>query len=238
MSSLNYTNYVSQLANLMVQLSSEANFQTFLPGCIDYAENRILRELDLQTSRVADSTTTVSSGVRNFPVPTTVGTFVVVEQVNILTPVGAVSSGTRNPLTYVTKEYLDFAWPSAVTNTGVPLFFTVLNSSTIILGPAPDAAYPAEVIGTQRPASLSAANSSTFLTQNLPDVFMAASMVFASAYQRDFGPATDNPQSGATWETQYKMLMMSADQEEMRKRFMGPAWQPMKASQTTTPQRV
>lgn len=238
---LNYTTYVDQLSNLMVQNSTAAEFVTFLPGCIDYAEQRIYRELDLQTTRVADATTTVSSGVRTFTLPTTSpnGNFVVVEQINILTPVTATSSdGTRNPLTPVTKEYLDFAWPSATANTGVPLFMAPLNQTTYILGPSPDAAYYAEVIGTVRPVPLSASNSSTFLTQNLPDVFMAASMVFASAYQRDFGPATDDPAKGSTWESQYKNLMASANIEELRKRFMGPAWQPMTPSPVATPPRV
>ncbi len=239
--SLNYTTYVDQLSNLMVQGSTEANFLTFLPGCIDYAEQRIYRELDLQTTRVADATTTVSSGVRNFTIPTTTpnGNFVVVEQINILTPVTATSSyGTRNPLTLVTKEYLDFAWPSAASNTGVPLFMAPLNQTTFIFGPAPDAAYTAEVVGTIRPLPLSASNSSTFLTQNLPDVFMAASMVFATAYQRNFGAMADDPAQGVTWEGQYKTLMASANIEELRKRFMGPAWQPMTPSPVATPPRV
>lgn len=239
--SLNYTTYVDQLSNLMVQNSTDTNFLTFLPGCIDYAEQRIYRELDLQTARVADASTTVSSGVRNFTLPTTTpnGNFVVVEQINILTPVTAGSSdGTRNPLTLVTKEYLDFAWPSATSNTGVPLFMAPLNQTTFILGPSPDAAYTAEVIGTIRPLPLSASNSSTFLTQSLPDVFMAASMVFASAYQRDFGPATDDPSKAGTWESQYRTLMQSANMEELRKRFMGAAWQPMTQSPTATPPRV
>src|SRR4051812_48127323 len=187
---LNYTTYTAQLANLMVQDPTDANFVTFLPGAIDYAEQRIYRELDLQVTRVVD-TTTASSASRNLDYPTAIGTYLVVEQINVITPVTALSSnGTRNPLTMVTKEYLDFAWPSAVTNQGVPLFFAPLDNDIVVLGPSPDAAYQAEFVGTQRPTPLSAFNSSTFLTQNLPDVFMAASMVFASAYQRDFGATT------------------------------------------------
>src|SRR3954470_5557873 len=171
---LNYTTYKDQLANLMVQDQTDANFVTFLPGAIDYAENRIYRELDLQVTRVVD-TATVSSASRNLDYPTGLGTYLVVEQINVITPSTALSSyGTRNPLTPVTKEYLDFAWPSARANQGVPLFFAVLDNNTVILGPAPDAPYQAEFVGTQRPTPLSASNSSSFLTQNLPDVFMAA----------------------------------------------------------------
>lgn len=236
--SLNYTTYTSQLSNLMVQVSGDPNFQTFLPGCIDYAEQRMLRELDFLFTRDQDNSTTLSSGSRSVLLSTVSGSFVVVEQISVITPVTAgTSNGTRNPLTRVTKEYLDFAWPNS-TATGVPIYFTTIDNATFVVGPAPDAGYLLEITGTQRPAPLSAANSSTFISINLPDVFMAASMVFATAYQRDFGAMVDDPQRAASWESQYKILMMSANIEELRKRFMGPAWQAMTPSPVATPARV
>lgn len=238
--SLDYTTWVAQLANLMVQQSTNAEFQTFLPGCRDYAEQRMYRELDLQVSRVSDSTSTLSSGVRTFAVPTSSnGTpFVVVEQFNVWTPVGATSSNaTRVPLTPVTKEFMDFAWPTAASYTGVPVYYAPVNNTTYIVGPAPDGAYPLEVVGTVRPTPLSSTNTSTFLTLYLPDAFMAASMIFASAYMRDFGAQSDNPQMSGSWETQYTTLMQSANSEELRKRFQGQAWQAMTPNQIATPPR-
>jgi len=223
----------------MVQSQTDPNYVTFLPGCIDYAEQRIYRELDLQVSRVVDISATVSSGVRNFTLPTSIGTYLVVEQINIITPATALSSnGTRNPLTPTTKEVLDFSWPNASSNTGVPIYFAPINNTTYVMGPAPDQAYLAEVIGTQRPTPLSASNSSTFLTQNLPDLFIAASMVFASGYMRNFGAQVDDPQMPGSWEGQYTKLMQSANIEELRKRFMGPAWQSMQPSPIATPPRM
>jgi hypothetical protein len=77
---------------------------------------------------------------------------VVVEQINVITPVTAgASNGSRNPLTPITKEYLDFAWPNS-TNTGVPVYFAPVDGETFLVGPAPDAAYVLEVVGTQRVA--------------------------------------------------------------------------------------
>ena len=96
--SLNYTTYVSQLANLMVVSSADTNFATFLPGCIDYAEQRIYREIDLLYTQVttATSATILSSGDRNFTLPTTNGTYITVDNINVITPVGTLSSaGTR-----------------------------------------------------------------------------------------------------------------------------------------------
>ncbi len=239
--SINYTTYTSQLANLMVQSTTDPNFVTFLPGCIDYAEQRIYRELDLQATRTFDATETLSSGDRTWTLPVlSSAVAVVVEQLNIWTPVGGTSSNiTKVPLTAVTKEYLDFAWPTNLSSrTGVPIYFAPVSNVDYIVGPAPDQGYTLEFVGTMRPAPLSASNSSTYLTQSLPDLFIAASMVFATAYQRDFGAMVDDPQRATSWETQYKTLRDSANVEELRKRFLGPAWQAMQPTPIATPPRM
>ena len=236
---LTYTTYVSQLANLMVQDSTTTDFQTFLPGCIDYAEQRMYRELDLQVTRVTDTTGTFITNNQQFTLPTGSGSFVVVEQINVFTPLGSNQvDGTRTPLIPVTKEFINATWPSNTANTDVPQYFAPLSNTVYLVAPSPDAAYTAEVVGTIRPTPLSSSNTSTFLTANLPDVFMAASMIFASAYQRDFGGQTDNPPQAVSWEAEYGKLMMSANYEELRKRFMGPAWQPMSVSPIASPPRV
>ena len=235
--SINYTSYVAQISNLIVTSTADANFNTMLPGMIDYAENRIYRELDIQNSRVSDTTTTLSSGY-NFVTLPTAQYILVAEQFNVLSPVGSLSSnGTRNPLTFVTKEYLDFAWPTS-TATGMPIYYAPLNDTTYKIGPAPDKAYPLEIVGTVRPAALSASNSSTWLTLHVPDLFIAASMVFASGYMRNYGAQADDPQMPGSWESQYKTLFASANAEELRKRFQSQGWQGMTPNQLATPPRV
>jgi hypothetical protein len=206
--SLTYTTYVDQLANLMVIGSTDANFLTFLPGCIDYAEQRIYRELDLLYVQQTDTSQSVSSGDRNFTLPTSIGTFIVVNTFNVIVPAGATAAtGTRVPLIPVDLSLIDAVYPSNTAITGVPEFYSRYSNTDVVLGPAPEAAYLAEVIGTQRPAPLSATNTTTILTEYIPDVFMAASMVFATGYMRDFGAQADNPQMGASWEAQYKTLI-------------------------------
>lgn len=231
--SLNYTTYVAQLSNLMVIGSTDANFTTFLPGCIDYAEQRIYRELDLLSERVTDNTGTFTTNSRDFTLPTTFGTYIVVEQINCFTPTGTTtSSGTRSPLNPSTKEFIDAVYPNSQLATGVPAYFAPISNTDYIVGPAADATYIAEVVGTQRPNPLSVSNSSTVITQYIPDVMIAASMVFATGYQRDFGAQSNDPQASQSWEVQYRTLMESANAEQLRAQFMGSAWN--KASPTTT----
>lgn len=223
---MDYPTYVSQLANLMVIGSTDTNFITFLPGCIDYAEQRIYRELDLLFTQVTDNSAQVSSGVQEFFVPTSIGTFITVDQLNIITPAGTLSSlGTRVPLVPVSPEFINNAYPTANSSlTNTPEYYAMRSNSLVLLGPVPDGPYFAETIGIQRPASLSVGNSSTILTQYIPDVFMAASLVFAFGYMRDFGGMSDNPQGSQSWEAQYQLLIKSATVEQFRAKHESQGW--------------
>jgi hypothetical protein len=207
-----WSNYVDQVSNLMEIQSTSSNFQTMLPGMIDYAEQRIWREMDPLRQQVGDSATSVSSGVRTVTLSTLSGVFITLDQVNILSS----NSSTRYPTTPVSREVMDAIYPSGSNVTGIPQFYAMASDTVALLGPAPDQAYPIEYIGIQRPTPLSSINSSTFLTQYCPELFVAASMVFAFGYMRDFGGQSDNPQAAQSWETQYKTLFPSALQEAMR----------------------
>lgn len=236
--SYNYTGYVNQLTNLMVVASSDANFQTFLPGCIDYAEQRLYRELDLVGTSVVDSGACVVNN-RLFNLPTNFGNFLVVDDMNVITPVTAgTSNGTRNPLYPVTTNFINACYPNNTSGTGVPRFMAILNSSQMMIGPVPDQAYTVEVLGTQRPTPLSSSNTTTILTTMLPDLFMAASMVFATGYQRDFGSQSDDPQRAVSWQAQYDKLFASANVEELRKQYQSQAWTAQQPNPVATPPRA
>jgi hypothetical protein len=237
---MNYTTYVSQISDLTVIASTSVsvNFQTFINGCIDYAEQRIYRETDLLATVITDATTSLSSNNRNFSLPTSQGIFLTVDKINVITPAGTPSSaGTRVPLSNTSWDFIDAIYPGNGTPS-TPQFWAMKNNTSILVGPVPDASYVVEVVGEQRPTPLSVTNSSTILTQMLPDLFIAASMVYASGYMRDFGGNTDDPQQGNSWEQQYQKLFQSAYTEEVRKRHMSQGWTSQLPNQIATPQRV
>ena len=62
--SYTYTTYTAALAELMVTSDADANFTGILPSIIDYAEQRIYRELDLPYTNTTDSSATVTAGQR------------------------------------------------------------------------------------------------------------------------------------------------------------------------------
>lgn len=236
--SLTYATWQAQLANLMATTTTDPNFVVMLPGAIDYAEQRGYRDLDLQYTIVTDSTGALTISNRNFtlPVNTAAGfvgsTFIVVNNVNLITPAGTpASTGSRTPLTPVSQAVIDASWPSSASNTGQPSVYCRPNSTQLTVGPSPDGAYVLEVIGTQRPQPLSATNTSTILTTYVPDLFMAASMIYASGYMRNFGAQSDDPRMAASWEGQYMNLLKSAQVEQFRARFESAGY----SSQTPSP---
>lgn len=226
---MNYTSYVASLANFMATTTvSNPDFDNFLPNCIQYAEDRIYRELDLLNTVVANSTQTLTAGNRSFALPSngTNGVFYTVTGINVITPQGATpDTGTRNQLAAVTLDYLNAVWNSNKV-LAVPQNFAMINQFNLAVGPWPDENYILEVVGTIQPEPLSATNPTTFLTQYLPDLFFAASMILASGYMRDFGSQSDNPAQSQSWESTYQTLLKSALLLELRKKYAGPGWTP------------
>ncbi len=237
MTGLTYSSFITAVTTLIPVSATDVNFVAITPFAIDYTEERISRELDLLSSGVRD-TGALTTGSRNFALPTTQGTFVVVNSISAVTPAGttAPNDGTRTPLVRVTSDFLDLSWPS-VTGATLPRYYAMLSQSLAIVGPWPDAAYTLEVYGTQRFLPMSDTNTSNFLSTNLPDLYLAAAMVFYAGYMKNFGAQADDPKMAQSWETQYGLLKASAETEEFRKRAMGSAWTPMTQSPQAQPPR-
>ena len=231
------TSYVNQIATLAVVATDDPAYVTILPQMIANAELRIYRELDFVFTSISTTAYSLTVGSRSINVPA--GTLVVPEQINVLTPAGTTNpdAATRNPLLPTTKEYLDAVWGNYA-STGLPKYFTVFDDYQFLVGPYPDQSYTVEIVGTYRPDSLSATNPTTFISLYLPDLMIAASMIYISAYQRNFGAANVNdPQMATSWEAVYQAHLKSALEEEARKKFEAAAWSSQGSSKFATPTR-
>lgn len=237
MTALTYSTYLSTLSTLLVVESSNADFLTVLPSIINDAEMRIYRELDLLNTSTR-STTTLTAGNRNLTLPSANGTVIVCDEINVITPVATQpDSGTRNQVVPASDELLNALWPS-VTGSTVPQYWAMVNQDTVIFGPWPDQSYVVEVVHTIRPNSLSSTNTTTLLSVYFPDLFVAASMVFGAAYQKNFGAAVDDPKAAVTWESHYQALLPSAQTEEARKIFTSQGWSDKQPAPLATPPRT
>jgi hypothetical protein len=210
---------------------SDENFQRIVPRIVEYADNRIYREMTFLAT-LNSTTALLTSNNREVTLPSTV---LVLENINVLTPVGALSNtSVRRPLERVSVAALDMFWPQASFTPGVPQKYALIGTSAVgppqafsfavRMAPEPDAAYTAEFIGTVRPAPLSPANTQTYLTVTFPDLYVACCMVFASGYQRDFGAMADDPQKAMSWNLLYTGLRDGVMLEEARRRGEAPGW--------------
>jgi hypothetical protein len=240
---MDYAEYVTALATMAVEEADAAAFLTMVPLAINDAEGRIYRDLNMLNLEVRDGSGSTTGNSRNFQLPTSVGFFQVVSEVAVITPAGtAPDSGTRNVLIPVSQTILDWTWPS-VSGAGVPQMFCYASQSQIagqvhiLLGPWADAAYRVEVTGQIQWTPLSASNDETFLSLYYPDLLLAASMIFITGYQKNFGAQSDDPKMGVSWESHYQALLAGSSPLEARKRFAGASWTAKPVEPTAVPQR-
>lgn len=249
---LTYNDYVSQIATLAVVQTTtssgvvvgvDAEFNTLIPQMLNYAELRIQRDMDLLPSQTVNTyTLNVNSNLLQVPVDD----FVTVQTV------GLVNGTATIPMLPTTKEYLQNLYNDS-SYTAQPIYFAMLGgdlasggntSNNIVFGPYSNSTYSISITGTIRLPSLYkfatqalAASGTTFISTYLPDMLIQASMIYISQFQRNFGPAANDPNMGPTYELQYQNLLKSAYVEEARKKFQASAWSSMSPSMAATPTR-
>jgi len=239
---LTYNDYVTQIgvlavyqtqtvANVVQLVDSTGQAQLMLPQMINYAELRIQRDLDLLPSLI--ERTGYSMSVGDNSVALSVDDFVTIRTVTY------VNGSARIPLLPTSKEFLQNVYGDS-SYLAPPQYFAMIGADTdltgdvsnvLSFGPYPDQAYPLVVRGTQRLPSLNQYNVDpqastlyTFISAYLPDLFLMASMIYLSGFQRNFNRQSDDPQMAVSYESQYQALLKGATVEEARKKFAASAW--------------
>lgn len=249
---LTYNGYVTQVATMAVTdvitvsgvvVGVDASFNAIIPQMLNYAELRIQRDLDLLPSLNSRSySLTANSNKVNIPVED----FVTIQTVEIN------SDGYTVPLLPTSKEVIQNVYGSPV-SAAVPVYFAMYGGDTVtggntsnvlLVGPYSDSSYPILVTGTSRLPTLykfanstDASSETTFISSYLPDLLVMASMIYISAFQRNFGRQSDDPAMAQSYESQYKGLLMGAGAEEYRKKFAASAWSSTSTSPVATPTR-
>ena len=249
---LTYNLYVQQIATMAVVDTTtvggvvqgvDAAFNTLIPQMLNYAELRIQRDLDLLPLLTSRSYA-LNAGTNQIQL--SVNDFVTVQTVQVTL------NGATTTLLPATKEFIQTVWanPSAA---GYPKNFAMVGGdlstggdtyNNILIGPYADVTYPVTIFGTIRAPSLNLSNTApaastatTFISTYIPDMLIMASMVYISAYQRNFGRMSDDPAMAQSYEGQYQALLRGATVEEYRKKFAADAWSSMSPSPPATPTR-
>lgn len=215
---MNWQENLRALAQLAGDAAYEEDpdFTAILPQAVSFAENLILRDLDLLTTVVEDNTGQVTQNRRRFVLPTDIGVFIVTEQI-----LPIVDEVQQAPLLPTSRETIDALWPAeqAPSNPSVPQYWAPLDQATVLVGPPPDQDYSMLVRGTMRPASLNPkSDTGTFISTQLSDLFLAAEATFI------VGQWLKNTERATAWLTEYERRKTPALIEESRKKLQSGGW--------------
>ena len=154
--------------------NTETTFVSQLPRFILNAEERILKECQLDVFR-RNSSGTVTSGVKYLTKPD-----------DFLAPfsLSIINSSNNEFLLYKQVTFLQDFTPNPAT-TGAPKYYADWNDESFLLGPTPDSGYSVELHYFYRPTSITTASSgTTWLGDNAELALLYASLVEAYTFMK------------------------------------------------------
>jgi hypothetical protein len=189
----NIRNYTEVDANVF----TEAVCNTF----ILMAENRILRDIDLDVFKV-EAAGLMASGNKFLTAPSDILT-----HRYIMVTKDSVQSFLEFRDTSFMKEY----WPNSAL-TGTPAFYAVWDQNTFYIAPTPDESYVVELGYIRKPEPLSSSNAETWVSVNAPEALLYACLIQAYSY-------TKGPREDLTYfENSYKQAIQGLGIEQQGRR--------------------
>lgn len=254
---LSFNAWVQSVGSLAVELTTEIGgvyafvqppLQQLLPQILSYAEGRITRDLKLLAANTSN-TYALAAGQGVFSLP--INDFLTVQTIEICQVNGSAVVNSW-PLTPVSKEFIQNCYAGLV-QSGPPKYFAMYGDNfgdeedsytNLLFGPTPNYAFTIRVTGTQQSPSLyqnatsgPADTEYTYISAYYPDLLIMASMIFISAYQRNFSATSDSPEMGQSYEKQYQALRLGAIDLESRRKLQGSAWSAYDTPTAATPTR-
>ena len=170
---------------------------------ITFAENRIMREIDLDVFK-REQVGSLTSGNRFLTAPTDLLTHRYMLIKNFTT---SVQTFLEFRDTSFMKEY----WKDQ-TATGNPKYFSVWDQNTFYVAPTPNQNYVVELGYIYRPAQLSSTDTTTWISTNAPEALFYACMIQAYSYLK--GPNDMQ----AYFENSYKQAISGLGVEQQGRR--------------------
>lgn len=210
---MDYNGLLIALQDLLVIPAGEPNWAAIQEALMNDAEGRIYKDMNFLGIRQTVPGANFTTNNRVLAMP---ARMIICEQV-----AWQDGQGATNQLLFTSLDFINLVWPQQATP-GDMQYWALQDDRNIVVGGTPAAAYPSVFTGKVRPAPMAAANQNSYIGDNHPELLVAACMVFAIGYQRDFGSMMAlNPQMGLAWESVYKSRLQSSREEEMRKTTAG-----------------
>ena len=158
--------------------STETSFVNNLPTFITTAEERILKNVQLDDFRRTQVGNLTASG----PYLETPADY--------LSPFSLAVIDSSSNYSYLLLKHVSWIrdyTPNSST-TGTPKYYAEFDDNTFIIAPSPDAAYEVELHYYHRPASLTTTSGSetTWLSKNAPNTLLYGSLVEACTYLKNY----------------------------------------------------
>jgi len=161
----NIRNYTEVDANVF----TNAVINTF----ITFAENRILRDIDLDVFKV-EVAGNLTSGNKFLSTPSDILTHRYL----------MVTNGSDQVfLDYRDTSFMKEYWPNGA-STGTPKYYSTWDQNTFYVAPTPNASFTVELGYIARPAQLSSTNTTTWISTNSPEALFYACLIQAYSYTK------------------------------------------------------
>lgn len=169
---MTYDELVTNIRNY-TEVDSNVFTASVINTFITMAENRILRDIDLDVFK-KESTSTMTSGNKFLGAPS-----------DILTHryLMVTVNGDQIFLDFRDTSFMKEYWADG-TDTGVPKYYSVWDQNTFYMAPTPNSNYTVELGYIYRPAQLSSTNQTTWISDNAPEALLYACLIQAYSYTK------------------------------------------------------
>jgi hypothetical protein len=211
-----YAELTTQILNY-TEVSTDVLSSTITDDFIEHAENRILRDVDLDAFKSHQySTLTASNAFLSLPggttpEPTSLAT---IRTVHIWPASG---TATRTFLEQRDLSFMNEYWPNRASE-GTPKYWAWWDENTIYLAPTPDSAYNVELGITRLPTRLSSSNTTSWLGNNAPALLLYGCL--AEAFKFLKGPAEMLQMYEQSYQRALQELMIEQQGRHRRDEYM------------------
>ncbi len=169
---MTYDELVTNIRNY-TEVNSNVFTNAVINTFITMAENRILRDIDLDVFK-KESTGTMTSGNKFLSAPSDILT----HRYMMIT-----NSGEQIFLDFRDTSFMKEYWADG-SETGVPKYYSVWDQNTFYVAPTPNSNYSVELGYIYRPAQLSSTNPTTWISNNAPEALLYACLIQAYSYTK------------------------------------------------------
>ncbi len=147
--------------------------ETVINTFITMAENRILRDIDLDVFK-KEVAGNMTANNRFLSTPSDILT----HRYLMITV-----AGEQVFLDFRDTSYMKEYWPDS-TVTGIPKYYSVWDQNTFYVSPTPNQAFAAELGYIYRPAQLSSTEPTTWISERAPEALLYACLIQAYSYTK------------------------------------------------------